>query len=293
MSRINIDQCFFGDERFDQLSNILAEPRMMIDGRMLRLWNSCYRDVSDIRTPQQIQRAMCLVKEDLPEILVRCDLAEKCDSEYRIKGVAKRIEYLIQAKENGRLGGKKSVTIRKQKYGSAVPINASNNPKNPKGSFEAPSASSEVVTSAPPKPLPLPLPPSQIKNTISSNCDQISTNSNMPGLASGGAVCPDLLAIWNENCAELPTAQTISKKRKTAWVQRWRENPDRDYWIGIVKRIASSDFCCGRSASGWKATVDFLLRQDTHIKVSEGTYDRKTQVKSTLSKMVFSREEHA
>lgn len=84
---------------------------------------------------------------------------------------------------------------------------------------------------------------------------------------------PDVAELWNANCSPLPTVKAVTPKREKKWRARWREKPDGGYWASVVQRLAGSPFCRGESEGGWKATLDFLLQPDTHVKVMEGKYD--------------------
>lgn len=86
----------------------------------------------------------------------------------------------------------------------------------------------------------------------------------------------DLLAVWNANCGSLPKARGMNAGRLKHAKARLADNPEVAYWEQVVKRIASSDFCCGWSG-GWKATFQWLLKPDTHLKVMEGQYDGKAK----------------
>jgi hypothetical protein len=86
--------------------------------------------------------------------------------------------------------------------------------------------------------------------------------------------------IWNEHCGDLPKIKTMGKGiRRESAKARWQEKPAREYWEGIVKNLASSPFCNGSNDREWKASFDFLIRPDTHIKASEGKYSGKTNTK--------------
>lgn len=89
------------------------------------------------------------------------------------------------------------------------------------------------------------------------------------------------LTTWNENCGSLPTVKIIAGKRYEKARQRWKEMPDSDYWISIVKKIAESDFLTG--ARGFAASIDWLLKNaENHVKISEGNYDNRTPSNGNL-----------
>lgn len=84
-----------------------------------------------------------------------------------------------------------------------------------------------------------------------------------------------IFGIWNENRGTLAEAKAENANRKR-WAQaRWKEKPDPEYWIEIVKKVASSSFCLGDNPRGWRADYDFLLKPNTHLKISEGAYETK------------------
>lgn len=83
---------------------------------------------------------------------------------------------------------------------------------------------------------------------------------------------PNLKALWNANCGSLPRCQAMSASRSRLWKLRYLEKPELSYWEGIVHRLANSEFCSGQNDRGWKASIDFLLKPDTHIRAMEGKY---------------------
>lgn len=88
-----------------------------------------------------------------------------------------------------------------------------------------------------------------------------------------------LAEIWNLNRGKLPAVKGLGKKRIESADARWNENPSTEYWTEIVCRMARSSFCRGDKNdpagkhANWKSDFDFLVRPETHIRVSEGKYD--------------------
>jgi hypothetical protein len=80
---------------------------------------------------------------------------------------------------------------------------------------------------------------------------------------------------WNANTKNLPKAKELTKKRITAAHLRFKEHPDKDAWIAVIRRLDESHFCNGQNKSGWRANFDFLLQIETFTKASEGAYDNK------------------
>ncbi len=95
-----------------------------------------------------------------------------------------------------------------------------------------------------------------------------------------------LQKLWNENCGELPKSTSLSASRIVSCKARWRENALEGYWREVIIRVARSPFCNGTNDRGWRATFDWVLKPDTHIKITEGKYDASANKKSTVEARV-------
>lgn len=95
-----------------------------------------------------------------------------------------------------------------------------------------------------------------------------------------------LVDLWNLWCEKLPKVNHTNASRRKKCEARFRESPEgikpNDYFSEIVRKIAASDFCNGKSERGWRATFDWLLQPETHLKVSEGKYDNRGSSKAQL-----------
>lgn len=81
---------------------------------------------------------------------------------------------------------------------------------------------------------------------------------------------PDIVGLWNDNCGPLPKCARLTTKRRVAWRARWHEQPNTPYWQKIIQTIAGLPFYRGELPNKpWRATVDYLLRPDTHVKILE------------------------
>jgi hypothetical protein len=84
-----------------------------------------------------------------------------------------------------------------------------------------------------------------------------------------------LVDLWNRLAhKDLPRVRGCGKSRSDALKARWREHPDEQYWTEVIAKINASPFCLGENKNGWKATFDFFVRPETHLKALEGTYDK-------------------
>jgi len=83
----------------------------------------------------------------------------------------------------------------------------------------------------------------------------------------------ELLTYWN-NQPNLPVVRKMTDSRRKKLIARMREADFADHWQEIVDRIAASSFCTGGGTTGWKASFDWLIANDTnYAKVLEGRYD--------------------
>lgn len=89
---------------------------------------------------------------------------------------------------------------------------------------------------------------------------------------------PELIKIWNE----FLTNKEFSKVKKTnpkrnKKIQNLWTKLDRSEWITVIQKINKSDFCRGiaKNSTGWVANFDWLLQEDSYLKVLEGNYDNR------------------
>lgn len=107
---------------------------------------------------------------------------------------------------------------------------------------------------------------------------------------SGGEL-PQIAHVWNKwahdslsKVVSVPESGTRFKNM----LCRWREKPNEDYWVGVVRKISASSFCLGKNDRDWKADIDFLIRPDTASKVLEGKYDNPPEEKKKTELVVVS-----
>lgn len=78
--------------------------------------------------------------------------------------------------------------------------------------------------------------------------------------------------LYHEICTDYPKVKKITDKRKEAIL-----NIIANYKYGDIKTVMynlqNSDFCKGNNSRGWKADIDFILREDKFISTLEGKYN--------------------
>lgn len=89
---------------------------------------------------------------------------------------------------------------------------------------------------------------------------------------------PKLAKLWNELAHEsLARVRHCSPARKNTASKRWKENPSEEFWRDVIFKINQSDFCLGKTAGGWVANFDFLIKPNSASKALEGNYDNRRQ----------------
>lgn len=82
--------------------------------------------------------------------------------------------------------------------------------------------------------------------------------------------------LWNEHAhAQFRRVKECGGERLRKLGARWSEHPDEQYWVDVIQRINLSAFCSGKNDRKWTASIDWLARPETAIKVLEGVYDDK------------------
>lgn len=270
MAAVRLDPEAFRDPRFRILGGLLKTNEYDAMGRLVFVWSYCTEKQTHYLTKDVI--AGLTHSENFADFMVAADLAEHFNEKIRVKGTKGRIEWLAKLRKNSRKGG----AARKAK---AKPEGY------PDGSQKA--SQSEAKAKPEPSPLSLTLSPSL------SFSPTLSKKQKERDMSAGASPAPspsvDIVSIWNKNCGVLPKAERLTEKRQKLWRARWASNPDEGYWASVVGRLAASMFCAGNNDRGWRATIDFLLQPDTHVKAMEGKYDGVAPRKKTYAEL---REDH-
>ena len=93
------------------------------------------------------------------------------------------------------------------------------------------------------------------------------------------------LNFWNENVeAGIPKLKSLTKDRLDKLISRCDEMgkrtlPDaQEHFAELIKRMNKSPFCRGEGSTSWKASFDWLFRNNyNQLKVLEGNYDPNSE----------------
>ncbi len=81
---------------------------------------------------------------------------------------------------------------------------------------------------------------------------------------------------WNSK-GNLPTVKLLTAQRRAKLRARFAEPLFSEHWRGIIDKTAQSDFLTGKNDRGWKATFDWLAKNEgNYAKILEGNFDNRT-----------------
>lgn len=80
----------------------------------------------------------------------------------------------------------------------------------------------------------------------------------------------EIIDIFNSVCKDLPKAQTVGEKRKTA-IRMILKNHSLEQIGDVFRNVSESDFLNGR-VTNFTASFDWILKPDNFIKILENNY---------------------
>ncbi len=82
---------------------------------------------------------------------------------------------------------------------------------------------------------------------------------------------------YNTICDQLPKIQRITDSRRKA-IKEFMEQFSIENFKEICRKANRSDFLTGKtSKNGWKADINYLLKQDVAVKILEGGFDNPNE----------------
>jgi hypothetical protein len=76
--------------------------------------------------------------------------------------------------------------------------------------------------------------------------------------------------------ADWPQCEARNQRRKSKLKARLKECGGVDGWRFAMEKALASDFLCNRASKPFRATIDFLLQQESFTKLMEGNYDDRS-----------------
>ena len=86
-----------------------------------------------------------------------------------------------------------------------------------------------------------------------------------------------IMDAYNTTCTSLTAIKTMNDKRKQAVKTRFLQDfhGDMGEVQAFFRKVAASDFLCGRNERSWTANFDWLMKSSNAVKVLEGNYDNR------------------
>lgn len=228
MARVNIEEKVFADPRFRALALKLGDEEKAM-GRLVFVFRMAQEYWAD--DGKFIPTEIWDINDY--KILEAVGFAERTPDGIYIKGIAERADWLRKKVAAGKVGGRRSVEARLEKYGTSLPINASNNEKS--------EAQSEAQSEAPPKHPPKPL---TLTLTLKSK--------DKPPRPSGA---PPLGTEWlnfGQSWLEFSLRHTKAKNPHASWTA---ENFGRE--LSKVSRVTGVSLQDLSAVMKWADTDDF------------------------------------
>ena len=112
-------------------------------------------------------------------------------------------------------------------------------------------------------------------------------NNNSPKPKS---VIQSFVDNYHEICVSLPKVKVVTPKREKSILKILEKYNSVDI-ITVFTNAENSDFLIGKNDRGWKADIDFILREDKFVAILEGKYGGKRSVINTFGEMEDVRSE--
>lgn len=231
MARINVDNEFLSDPRLYLLSSKM--PRYQAMGVVVALWEvgQAYWKKNKGLIPGSVFNSLPKKK-----YLLEAGFVEERDQGFYCKGAEERWGFLLKKSEAGRVGGKRSAEKRREKYGTAVPMNATNSDLNGSGRSKTERKSSK------------PNPSSSASSSFSSSASDSSSFSDSEKIknnyvsseaekaSASRADVGAILIFRGQGDILNQRLANVSHKIQNAWVETF---PSADWIVDEIRRAHS------------------------------------------------------
>lgn len=102
-------------------------------------------------------------------------------------------------------------------------------------------------------------------------------------------IADEFIKLYHYICRSLPKVKAITDKRKKAIEKLMKKYTFEDA-KEVFTKSEESDFLTGRNDRGWKADIDFIIREDKFLNILEGKYDGKKKSVSAEGSLKLDRK---
>ena len=83
--------------------------------------------------------------------------------------------------------------------------------------------------------------------------------------------CEKVIDLYRSICTSLVGVSSLTQKRAEA-IKTLLSKYSSGEIEAVFRKAQACDFLCGKGKRGWRATFDWLIREDNFLRVSEGSY---------------------
>ena len=88
--------------------------------------------------------------------------------------------------------------------------------------------------------------------------------------------------MYTNHCINLPHVSKLTDARIKA-INHIMKKYSREEIITVLDNANESQFLTGNNDRGWKANIDFILREDKFVSILEGKYNNKPKMSKQAS----------
>ncbi len=121
-----------------------------------------------------------------------------------------------------------------------------------------------------------------VQATLTNNKNRIKIiNKNNNISQNQEAKIQTFISLYSELCPSLPKIKVVTNSRKEG-IKRIIKKHSLEEIKTVFEKAQASDFLTGKNNTGWKANIDFFLREDKFVNILEGMYGGKQGVSSKI-----------
>lgn len=100
------------------------------------------------------------------------------------------------------------------------------------------------------------------------------------------------IKLWNDLCKKIGTiqCQKLTAARKAATRARLKDCAGIEGWKSMLVIVENNPFFHGGNDRGWRANIDFVLKEGKFAKIMEGSYNHQKQKGNENAKSKLARE---
>ena len=122
------------------------------------------------------------------------------------------------------------------------------------------------------------------KETITKDTKDIKEIKLKSNKENKGRKLDWFLDKYHEICVSFPKVRSLTARRKQAILDLMNKYSEEDI-LEMFSKAEKSDFLKGKNDRGWKANIDFMLREDKFISILEDKYGGSNSVRERIEHM--------